>query len=503
MAGEGVAEGRGGGVADLGPGRLGVEGPEEERELEGVAGAAGADGGGLLPGEEVGAGGAGGVGAGVEEALAGLAVDRLGEAGLELLGRGRLAAEVGAQGGGERLRPAAARRGPVRQEQRQFALEELRRRVRTTGIDEAGALVHVRADDQIHRRGGPGGDRVDRRRGQHAAVEARPEGGRRVRVAGRAPLDQALLGGDHLLPRQSEQPRRIVRQAQEREQLGGDALAEVPRAHPLRVAALQHRPLEEPGGSGRGEQRRDEHRARGLTGEGHPRRVTAERGDARAHPAERADHVEQREVRGVGVLGAEQVLEGQEAEGAEAVIHRDDDHPARGGEARAVGQRLRVRSDDVQAAVHPDEDGQVAGGGVRRPDVQVQGVPLGDGRVGERLRGDRPARGRGAHARPALRRDAGPEALRDLQEGHAEEGVHRAVRRLEHPAAHGSARSDDDRHAGWCSTGPWPGESVLCSTREEAPIAAASRGLADSSTLIGCARRAKRRPSSRERSARV
>src|SRR5207245_6453650 len=60
----------------------------------------------------------------------------------------------------------------------------------------------------------------------------------------------------------------------------------------------------------------------------------------------------------------------EEAEHAEAIVARDDDHVAASGEDGTVVDRLGARTDDEAAAVDPDEDGPARPVEPGGPDVQ-------------------------------------------------------------------------------------------------------------------------------------
>ena len=92
--------------------------------------------------------------------------------------------------------------------------------------------------------------------------------------------------------------------------------------------------------------------------------IAAERLDVVAHPLERRDLVEQAGVR--GRARSADAPRSQEAERAEPVVDRDDDHVAAPRERCAVVDRLRAGADHEGAAVDPDHHGRGASGW-RRP----------------------------------------------------------------------------------------------------------------------------------------
>ena len=163
-------------------------------------------------------------------------------------------------------------------------------------------------------------------------------------------------------------------------QLLGEALADPPRGrgrdHVMRRPALGDGAPEQPLGTGHGEQRADAHRAGRLAEDGDVAGIAAEGGDVVPHPLEGGDLVEQAEV-GVSVAEIE------EAVGADPVVdgHADD---AVAGETTAVIDR--TRTDLEHAARNPDHDRQPGRPRRRRPDVEVQAVLTGDGRLRTRAR---------------------------------------------------------------------------------------------------------------------
>jgi hypothetical protein len=87
--------------------------------------------------------------------------------------------------------------------------------------------------------------------------------------------------------------------------------------------ALHDRLVEQAAHRWRGELGADAEAAEGLTPQGHVARVAAEGADVGLHPAQRRLLVGEHEVAGVGVV---QRGVAQEAEGAEPVVDRHDDH---------------------------------------------------------------------------------------------------------------------------------------------------------------------------------
>ena len=104
------------------------------------------------------------------------------------------------------------------------------------------------------------------------------------------------------------------------------------RQHVLGRAALQDRSVEQPPGSGHGEQRPDAHRTSRLTEDGHVVRVAAEAADVLAHPLKGGDLVEQPDVR-------DPVPEVEETLGPRAPVDDDADHAVAGEVAAVVGGR--------------------------------------------------------------------------------------------------------------------------------------------------------------------
>ena len=208
--------------------------------------------------------------------------------------------------------------------------------------------------------------------------------GERVRPGGRGELHAVLL-------RFGERPRR---------QAGN------------RRAAFADRAGHQASRERRRHQRADGNRPRRFAGDGHPRRISAERGDVLLHPPQRGHLVEQAVVaRGVVRRLLRQLRMHEEAEDVRAVVqrHRDD---ALAGHALAVIPRLGAVAVLESAAEDVDEHRQLLAARLRgRPDVQVEAV-LAHAVAAEpvvRVRGE-PLHAGGAervgvaHARPVLHR---------------------------------------------------------------------------------------------------
>lgn len=113
-------------------------------------------------------------------------------------------------------------------------------------------------------------------------------------------------------------------------------------------------------------------RARRLPGRGDPAGRAAERGDVVADPFQGGDLVEEAPVAGEGrtATGARHMTEPLEAETA---VEGDDDEPfAR--ERGAVEVGLGRGTEDVRAAMDPDQHGQVARAVGGHPEVQREDV---------------------------------------------------------------------------------------------------------------------------------
>ena len=106
--------------------------------------------------------------------------------------------------------------------------------------------------------------------------------------------------------------------------------------------ALQDRPGDESFGSGCHEQMRDRVGARRVPEDRHTPRVAAEPADARTHPAQRLDEIEQAEVRRMSARFAV----AEEPEHAQAIGHGDDDDPLLAHECG------RIVAADVAGARH-------------------------------------------------------------------------------------------------------------------------------------------------------
>ena len=142
--------------------------------------------------------------------------------------------------------------------------------------------------------------------------------------------------------------------------------------HVVQRSALEDRAVEQPARGGRREQRSHAHAARGLAEDRHVPGVAAERGDVLAHPFERADLVAQAEVRVDAARAQLGVV--QEAERAEPVVDRHDDHVAAPREPRAVVEEGRARAHHERAAVDPDHHRAALRVGRGRPDVEREAV---------------------------------------------------------------------------------------------------------------------------------
>ena len=179
--------------------------------------------------------------------------------------------------------------------------------------------------------------------------------------------------------------------------------------------AHRHRLVETALGGGQGHQLHDVEAAGGLAEHGDVVRIAAERGDFRAHPAQRGDLIQQRFV-----AGRAEFRRMQEAECAEAVVHRHHHHVAGPRQMFAVDARLGAGADGVPAAVNPHQHRPRAGIRRRRPDVQIEAVFAdfmgGDANELADVAGDgglhraRPELQSVAHARPRRRRRRRPPA---------------------------------------------------------------------------------------------
>ena len=126
--------------------------------------------------------------------------------------------------------------------------------------------------------------------------------------------------------------------------------------------ALQDRPGDQSVGSGCHEQVRDRVGARRLPEDRHPPGVAAEPADARTHPAQRLDEIEQAEVRRTPARFAV----AEEPEHAEPIRHGDDDDPLLAHECGRIVAADVARARHVGAAVHPHHDREGFAGPVRR-----------------------------------------------------------------------------------------------------------------------------------------
>ena len=126
--------------------------------------------------------------------------------------------------------------------------------------------------------------------------------------------------------------------------------------------ALQDRPGDQSVGSGCHEQVRDRIGARRLPEDRHSPGVAAEPADARTHPAQRLDDVEQAEVRRTPARFAV----AEEPEHAEPIGHGDDDDPLLAHERGRIVAADVAGARHVGAAVHPHHDREGFAGPVRR-----------------------------------------------------------------------------------------------------------------------------------------
>ena len=212
----------------------------------------------------------------------------------------------------------------------------------------------------------------------------------------------------------------------------GYALRILAGGHEVRRPALQDRAAEEPAGPRHAEEGRHADRARRLAEDRDLRGVAAEGRDLLPHPLERRHLVEDPLVSGRRQPLAAERLQVEEAEHAEAIVERDDDHVAASGEDGTVVDRLGARTDDEAAAVDPDEDGPARPVEPGGPDVQREAVLVhrthveGECRA-ERARalpGRRSEAGGVAEARPGRERSRREEAAR----AHRRRGVRDAAK---------------------------------------------------------------------------
>src|SRR5580698_11597511 len=133
--------------------------------------------------------------------------------------------------------------------------------------------------------------------------------------------------------------------------------------------------MEEPFRGRHGEERVHFSAAAGLAEDGDVAGVAAEAADVVAHPLERENDVHHADVAGVSKFFAE-LREIEMADGAEAMIERDEDDVAGAREAFAVvGGMLLSIAGDESAAVKPDHDGTLCVVvDARRPDVEAKAV---------------------------------------------------------------------------------------------------------------------------------
>ncbi len=199
-------------------------------------------------------------------------------------------------------------------------------------------------------------------------------------------------------------------------ELPADPQRRLGRHHPIRGPALGDGPPEQALGAGHGQERADAHRARRLAEDRDVVGIAAECGDVVPDPFEGGDLVEQAEVGGA-------VLQVEEALGTDPVVDRHADD-AVAGEAAAV---IRRPGPDLEhPARDPDHDRQAGRSRTGRPDVEVQAVLTGDGRVrdhgrdrsGRRVaaaaaRGRRRAR-RGRRSMPRAAAAAGADSRRTV-----------------------------------------------------------------------------------------
>jgi len=155
--------------------------------------------------------------------------------------------------------------------------------------------------------------------------------------------------------------------------LGGRLLA---RRLAQRRAGLDGGPVEQPPGGRDRQHRRGLRAAAGLAEDHHPARIAPKARDVVAHPSERGDHVHDAADAGVaeGRRCAE-VGQVRVAEGRQPVVHRDHDHIAEQGHARAIVHRSVARTRGPAAPVerHEHRPPRLVVHR-RRPDVEVQAV---------------------------------------------------------------------------------------------------------------------------------
>ena len=118
--------------------------------------------------------------------------------------------------------------------------------------------------------------------------------------------------------------------------------------------------------------------AAGLAVDRHIRRVTPERGDVRADPLQRGDHVEESGVGRTGEVVAGEIGEVKVAHHAETVIEGHHDDVAATRHVRSVVQHHRAGPRLEPSPVQPHEHGPSSVVRTRRPDVEHETV-LADG----------------------------------------------------------------------------------------------------------------------------
>ena len=240
--------------------------------------------------------------------------------------------------------------------------------------DRAG-LVGVGADRDRHRVVAAGADRGLGLLDERDAVDHRAVG------RGRQRAHRLRVGAEDRVDGGGAEARRAIAGARQRggDRVGG-GLGLGAGVEELARAALDERAVEQPRRARRREQRAGVARAGRLAEHQHGVRVSAERRDVVADPAQRGELIE-RAVVADRAVGAGQRGVGQPAELAEPVVERHHDRVAGLGEAPAVVQRIDRGADGVAAAVDPHQHRARRRGGRRRPQVQVQAVLVADERA--------------------------------------------------------------------------------------------------------------------------
>jgi len=219
---------------------------------------------------------------------------------------------------------------------------------------EQSVLVAIGPDQQRDSRGGrcrgglAGG-------GQQVPVEPRAEG-----QSVRAQRIHATHRGEHRSRGGTVQPiPTFGADAQGDEELPSRGSGFFPVGIHIQSTALRDSPGEQAGRVGADQQRRDQAGPGGLTRDGDPRRVPAERRDRLPHPSQSSDHIAQPRVAGVTVPVRplpERVGQVEEAERPEPVVDRYDDDPAQTCQWRPVV--VGGAADPVGAPVNPEEHRQ-------------------------------------------------------------------------------------------------------------------------------------------------